>query len=287
MIKKYDGCVGILHEYWPRVIVEKKKSDKKNCDFAVLCIFLIIFVEEKRYNDENFKRVKPLSSTKIHLTKAAFTISAPDIRRLPADSGIEVAFAGRSNAGKSSALNTLTNQRGLARISKTPGRTQLINVFEVAENRRLIDLPGYGFAKVPLEMKKKWQKALGEYLEKRQCLKGIVILMDIRHPLKDLDMDLIQWAADSELAMLVLLTKCDKLSQGKRSAEVLSVKKALAPLNADIRVQAFSSLKYTGKEQADAIICDWLEQEAEDYDLPEATDSGDEGDNILPEDFQN
>ena len=207
-----------------------------------------------------------MSSTTIHLTKASFTISAPDIRRLPDDSGIEVAFAGRSNAGKSSALNTLTNQRGLARISKTPGRTQLINVFEVAENRRLIDLPGYGFAKVPLEMKKKWQKALGEYLEKRESLKGLVVLMDIRHPLKDLDMDLIQWAADSELPVLALLTKCDKLSQGKRSAEVLRVKQILDKLDADIRVQAFSSLKYTGSEQASVIICEWLSQ-ADDVDV--------------------
>jgi GTP-binding protein len=199
-----------------------------------------------------------LSSPVIHLSKATFTLSAPDIRRLPEDSGIEVAFAGRSNAGKSSALNTLTNQRGLARVSKTPGRTQLINIFEVAPNRRLVDLPGYGFAKVPIEMKKKWQKALGEYLEKRDCLKGLVILMDIRHPLKDLDMDLIQWAADSELPILALLTKCDKLSQGKRSSEVLQVKKALDSLNADITVQAFSSLKYTGLEQANNIICQWL-----------------------------
>lgn len=208
-----------------------------------------------------------MSSTTIHLSKATFTISAPDIRKLPEDSGIEVAFAGRSNAGKSSALNTLTNQRGLARISKTPGRTQLINVFEIGENKRLIDLPGYGFAKVPLEMKKKWQKALGEYLEKRESLKGLVVLMDIRHPLKDLDMDLIQWAADSELPVLALLTKCDKLSQGKRSTEVLKVTKALASLNADIRVQAFSSLKRTGAEQADTIICDWFSEK----DLEEET----------------
>jgi len=202
-----------------------------------------------------------LSSSTIHLSKATFTISAPDIRRLPEDSGIEVAFAGRSNAGKSSALNTLTNQRGLARISKTPGRTQLINVFEVAENKRLIDLPGYGFAKVPLEMKKKWQKALGEYLEKRESLKGLVVLMDIRHPLKDLDMDLIEWAVDSELPVLALLTKCDKLSQGKRSAEVLKVKKTLSTLDGDIKVQAFSSLKRTGAEQADSVICDWFSAE--------------------------
>jgi len=202
-----------------------------------------------------------LSSTTIHLSKATFTISAPDIRKLPEDSGIEVAFAGRSNAGKSSALNTLTNQKSLARTSKTPGRTQLINVFEIGDNKRLIDLPGYGFAKVPLEMKKKWQKALGEYLEKRESLKGLVVLMDIRHPLKDLDMDLIEWAVDSELPVLALLTKCDKLSQGKRSTEVLKVKKTLAELNGDIRVQAFSSLKRTGSEQANTIICDWFGQE--------------------------
>jgi GTP-binding protein len=205
-----------------------------------------------------------LSSTTIHLSKATFTISAPDIRKLPEDSGIEVAFAGRSNAGKSSALNTLTNQKSLARTSKTPGRTQLINVFEIGENKRLIDLPGYGFAKVPLEMKKKWQKALGEYLEKRESLKGLVVLMDIRHPLKDLDMDLIQWAADSDLPVLALLTKCDKLSLGKSSTEVLKVKKALAPLNADIRVQSFSSLKRTGSEQANTIICDWFKEELEE-----------------------
>jgi GTP-binding protein len=210
-----------------------------------------------------------LSSPVIHLSKATFTLSAPDIRRLPEDNGIEVAFAGRSNAGKSSALNTLTNQRGLARVSKTPGRTQLINIFEVAPNRRLVDLPGYGFAKVPIEMKKKWQKALGEYLEKRDCLKGLVILMDIRHPLKDLDMDLIQWAADSDLPILALLTKCDKLSQGKRSAEVLQVKKALASLNADITVQAFSSLKYTGLETANDLICKWLSADLP-TDLPES-----------------
>lgn len=204
-----------------------------------------------------------MSSTAIHLSKATFTISAPDIRKLPEDSGIEVAFAGRSNAGKSSALNTLTNQRGLARTSKTPGRTQLINVFEIGDNKRLIDLPGYGFAKVPLEMKKKWQQALGEYLEKRQSLKGLVVLMDIRHPLKDLDMDLIEWAVDGDLPVLALLTKCDKLSQGKRSTEVLKVKKTLDALNGDIKVQAFSSLKRTGSEQADTVICDWFTEEQE------------------------
>lgn len=211
-----------------------------------------------------------MSENPINLHKAHFTISAPDIRRLPADTGIEVAFAGRSNAGKSSALNTLTNQKSLARTSKTPGRTQLINVFEIEEGRRLIDLPGYGYAKVPLEMKKKWQRALGEYLEKRESLKGLVILMDIRHPLKDLDRDLIEWAADSNLPVLVLLTKSDKLSQGKASAEVLAVKKKLSSLNADIKVQGFSSLKKTGASQANQVICQWLAEEAELDEIEEA-----------------
>ena len=199
-----------------------------------------------------------MSEQVINLNQAKFTISAPDIRRLPDDTGVEVAFAGRSNAGKSSALNTLTRQKSLARTSKTPGRTQLINVFEIAENKRLIDLPGYGFAKVPLEMKKKWQKALGEYLEKRECLQGLVVLMDIRHPLKDLDRDLIEWAVDSDLPVLCLLTKSDKLSQGKASAEVLKVKKTLAPLKGNIKVQAFSSLKRTGFDQANQVICNWF-----------------------------
>ena len=212
-----------------------------------------------------FCEITYLSTPTINLHQAHFTISAPDIRKLPEDTGIEVAFAGRSNAGKSSALNTLTNQKSLARTSKTPGRTQLLNVFEIAEGKRLIDLPGYGFAKVPLEMKLKWQKALGEYLEIRESLKGIVILMDIRHPLKDLDRDLIEWAVDSELPILVLLTKSDKLSQGKASTEVLRVKKELASLNGDITVQAFSSLKKTGVIQATQKIAEWfLSQDDQD-----------------------
>nr|WP_247687545.1 ribosome biogenesis GTP-binding protein YihA/YsxC [Pseudoalteromonas luteoviolacea] len=189
--------------------------------------------------------------------RATFITSAPDISRLPADSGIEVAFAGRSNAGKSSALNALTDQK-LARTSKTPGRTQLINTFALDEERRLIDLPGYGFAKVPIEMKKKWQKSLGEYLQKRQSLKGIVVLMDIRHPMKDLDMDLINWAVGSDIPVLALLTKADKLKQGKRKAEVLQVRKALSELDGDITVHAFSSLKGLGLKELAWQLDDWF-----------------------------
>jgi GTP-binding protein len=211
-----------------------------------------------------------LTAPVVNLHVAKFTLSAPDIRKLPSDSGIEVAFAGRSNAGKSSALNTLTNQRGLARTSKTPGRTQLINVFEISENRRLIDLPGYGFAKVPLEMKKKWQKALAEYLEKRMSLKGLVILMDIRHPLKDLDVDLIQWANDCQLPVLALLTKADKYKAGKRNSEVLQVRKKCAEMHDNIKVHSFSSLTRVGLDTATNIISDWFinlpEQELVEHD---------------------
>lgn len=195
----------------------------------------------------------------INLSVAKFQTSAPDIKRLPDDSGIEVAFAGRSNAGKSSALNTLTRQKSLARTSKTPGRTQLINVFSLDDSRRLIDLPGYGYAKVPIEMKKKWQKALGEYLQLRDSLRGLVVLMDIRHPLKDLDRDLIEWAVDSELPVLVLLTKSDKLSQGKAKSEVLQVKKKCAEIGNNIEVFAFSSLKRAGVEQATQVLSNWFE----------------------------
>ncbi len=163
-----------------------------------------------------------------------FVTSAPDIRHLPADTGIEVAFAGRSNAGKSSALNTLTNQKNLARTSKTPGRTQLINLFEVAEGKRLVDLPGYGYAQVPEEMKIVAARA-GEY-GKRLCLKGLVVLMDIRHPLKDLDQQMIEWAVESDIQVLVLLTKADKLASGARKAQVNMVREAVLAFNGDVRL---------------------------------------------------
>lgn len=182
-----------------------------------------------------------------HMTH--FVMSAPDIRHLPGDNGIEVAFAGRSNAGKSSALNTLTNQKSLARTSKTPGRTQLINLFEVTEGVRLVDLPGYGYAEVPEEMKRKWQRALGEYLQKRESLQGLVVLMDIRHPLKDLDQQMIQWAVDVQLPVMVLLTKADKLASGARKSQLNMVREAVLPFMGDIQVEAFSSLKKLGVDK--------------------------------------
>ncbi|MDP5032692.1 MAG: ribosome biogenesis GTP-binding protein YihA/YsxC [Paraglaciecola sp.] len=193
-----------------------------------------------------------------HYSHAKFSISAPDIRHLGKDEGIEVAFAGRSNAGKSSALNRLTRQKALARTSKTPGRTQLINVFELDENRRLIDLPGYGYAKVPMAIKEKWQQSLGEYLQKRESLKGIIVLMDIRHPFKDSDQDLIHWAVAAQIPVLALLTKADKLKSGNRKNQLLMVREAALAFCGDVSVEVFSSLNGIGLETLENKLNDWF-----------------------------
>ncbi|RKF22084.1 YihA family ribosome biogenesis GTP-binding protein [Alginatibacterium sediminis] len=192
-----------------------------------------------------------------------FVTSAPNLDAMPEDSGIEIAFAGRSNAGKSSALNTLTRQKSLARTSKTPGRTQLINVFEVEDGYRLIDLPGYGFAKVPEEVKKQWQKSLSHYLQNRESLRGIVILMDIRHPLRDLDLGLIQWAVDSDIAVLALLTKADKLKQGPRKSTLLKCREELLSMGGNIQVETFSSLKRSGLDVVQSVLGGWFEDHQE------------------------
>ena len=191
-------------------------------------------------------------------SKASFSISAPDIKHLGKDEGIEIAFAGRSNAGKSSALNTLTRQKSLARTSKTPGRTQHINVFDLEEGKRLIDLPGYGFAKVPQSVKEKWQRALGEYLQKRNSLAGIVVMMDIRHPFKDLDQDLIGWAVNSEIPVLALLTKADKLKSGKRKQQVMMCQEAAMAFCGDVEVHAFSSHNGIGLNVLEQKLNQWF-----------------------------
>jgi GTP-binding protein len=193
-----------------------------------------------------------------HYNQAKFSISAPDIRHLGKDEGIEVAFAGRSNAGKSSALNKLTRQTALARTSKTPGRTQLINVFDLDENRRLIDLPGYGYAKVPMAIKEKWQQSLGEYLQKRESLKGIIVLMDIRHPFKDSDQDLIHWAVSAQIPVLALLTKADKLKSGNRKNQLLMAREAALAFCGDVTVNVFSSLSGVGLEELQLKLDEWF-----------------------------
>lgn len=199
-----------------------------------------------------------MSEIKLNYHKTHFLTSAANIHQLPEDSGIEIAFAGRSNAGKSTALNTLTNQKNLARTSKTPGRTQLINLFEIEPGCKLVDLPGYGYAAVPEQMKLQWQKSLGEYLQKRNCLQGVVILMDIRHPLKDLDQQMIEWAVSSQLPVLLLLTKADKLSQSARSKTVKMVREAILPFQGDIQVEAFSSLNKSGVNNLAAKLDIWF-----------------------------
>ncbi len=191
---------------------------------------------------------------------AHFIISAPNIHHLPADTGIEIAFAGRSNAGKSSALNALTGQKTLARTSKTPGRTQLINLFQVTDGIRLVDLPGYGYAEVPKEVKIKWQQALGEYLQLRASLKGLVVLMDIRHPLKELDQQMIEWAVTAEIPILALLTKADKLASGARKAQLIRVREAILPFMGDIQVEYFSTLKKIGGDKLQEKLDYWFSQ---------------------------
>ena len=190
--------------------------------------------------------------------QAHYTISATQLSELPDDTGIEVAFAGRSNAGKSSAINTITDHRALARISKTPGRTQMINFFALDDERALVDLPGYGYAKVPEKMKIRWQQTLGKYLETRQSLKGLMLMMDIRHPLKEFDVQMVKWANNAELPVHILLTKADKLKHGAAMASLHSVEAQLKKLNLNAGVQLFSSLKKIGTEQAIAQLDHWF-----------------------------
>lgn len=213
----------------------------------------------------------------LNYRNTGFITSAPTIRHLPNDTGVEIAFAGRSNAGKSSALNRITDQKSLARTSKTPGRTQLINMFEVIPGCNLIDLPGYGYAQVPLEMKLKWQESLGEYLQKRECLQGLVVLMDIRHPMKDLDQQLIVWAIECDIPVQVLLTKADKLKSGARKAQLLKVRQDALALGGDVKVDAFSSQNGIGvdvlRNKLDAWFAPALEQTtAEQQDTPQPED---------------
>jgi GTP-binding protein len=195
---------------------------------------------------------------KIDYRRAEFLKSAPTLKQCPEDSGAEVAFAGRSNAGKSSAINVLTGNKKLARTSKTPGRTQLINFFSLSDRQRLVDLPGYGFAKVPLAVKLQWQRHLEDYLRQRQALKGLVLLMDSRHPLQEFDRMMLSWAESCEMPVHILLTKSDKLKNGPAKNTLLQVQKELAPLQDLVSVQLFSSLKKTGLEQLQARLATWL-----------------------------
>lgn len=192
----------------------------------------------------------------LDLPSIKFHTSASKLKECP-PSISEVAFAGRSNAGKSSAINAITEQRGLARTSKTPGRTQLINFFEINEKRFLVDLPGYGFAKVPLAVKNLWQKELEKYLRQRQQLTGLILLSDIRHPLKEFDRSIITWARESDLPIHILLTKADKLKHGAAKSTLLEINKEQA-IKGRVSVQLFSALKGDGIKEVRKLLENWL-----------------------------
>lgn len=189
--------------------------------------------------------------------KAYFLLSAAEVKQLPPDLGVEVAIVGRSNAGKSSVLNQITNSKRLARVSKTPGRTQLINIFVLDENRRLVDLPGYGFAKVPLAAKLKWEKTIDQYIQERESLKGLILVMDIRHPLRDLDVQLLNFCDHKGLAVHILLNKADKLSKGAAAKTMHEVKAALTEYRNSVTFQIFSALNATGLKELHTVLDQW------------------------------
>ncbi|WP_374498603.1 ribosome biogenesis GTP-binding protein YihA/YsxC [Zoogloea sp.] len=199
---------------------------------------------------------------------AQFEISVAKPNGLPPPAGPEVAFAGRSNAGKSSAINTLCDHVRLAFVSKTPGRTQLINFFRLRNGAVLVDLPGYGYAEVPEAIRLQWQRLLEDYLTRRPNLVGLVLIMDSRHPLKDRDRVMIGWFAPSGRPIHVLLTKSDKLTRSEQAATLAAVRKELAPLGEQVTVQLFSSLKKTGIEEAERIVGSWLSVPEDDTPVP-------------------
>ena len=192
--------------------------------------------------------------------QAAFAFSANREAQFPAAARVEIAFAGRSNAGKSSALNTLTNQKTLARVSRTPGRTQLINYFALPDaGCFLVDLPGYGYAEVPEQVRAHWQALLGRYLLQREVLRGVVLLMDIRHPMKELDIRMLECCAERQLPAHVLLTKADKLSRSVAEKQLRALRSELLNWHAPFSVQLFSSLKRLGLPELVAQLDAWIE----------------------------
>lgn len=199
------------------------------------------------------------------LPPANYFASAHDLSQLPPDSAREVAFAGRSNAGKSSAINTLVGRNRLAFVSKTPGRTQLINFFTVGEDRHLVDLPGYGYAKVPEKERRHWGALISGYLAGRRGLVGLVAIMDIRHPLTDLDHQLLDWFLPTGKPVHILLTKSDKLSRQGSLQQLAKVRRALKDLPG-VSVQTFSSLSRAGTDEALTLLRAWLALDQPDED---------------------
>jgi len=211
------------------------------------------------------------------LRKAEFLMSAPKLNLCVEDTGYEIAFAGRSNAGKSSAINALTNQKQLARASKRPGRTQMINFFSLGNpDQRLVDLPGYGYAAVPEAMKIVWQKELENYLIHRESLQGLVLLMDIRHPLQHFDVMMLEWAYSRKLFVHVLLTKSDKLNRGPASKVLQEVRAQLKKMKLQFSIQTFSSMNKQGLEELASIMGGRLNftlEQAAEFDLASIPDA--------------
>ncbi|MFT5209606.1 MAG: GTP-binding protein [Flavobacterium sp.] len=203
-----------------------------------------------------FNKVMEKISTILPLHETSFLKSAAKLSQYPTDTGCEVAFCGRSNAGKSSSINYLTQQQKLARTSKTPGRTQLINFFTVTDAIRLVDLPGYGYAKVPIKVKNEWHKNIDDYFQNRKSLKGLILVMDIRHPLKEFDLTMLEWSVEAKIDLHILLTKADKFKRGAQEAVLFKVKKAV-PEN--VTVQTFSSTAGLGKQILVKKILGWIE----------------------------
>lgn len=190
-----------------------------------------------------------------------FLKSVAQLDQLPVDQGAEIAFIGRSNSGKSTAINSITGKKGLAKTSKTPGRTQLLNFFQIDKHLRLVDLPGYGFANVPNDKKADWEKTIATYLKIRKSLKGLVITMDIRHPLKDRDQAMLIWASHYQIPVYILLTKADKLTRNQAINALKSTTQQLAMLNKPFEIQTFSASKSIGLETARRRILNWLYSE--------------------------
>ncbi|MBV5273106.1 MAG: YihA family ribosome biogenesis GTP-binding protein [Lamprocystis purpurea] len=189
---------------------------------------------------------------------AQFLTAATRFDQAPEDLGREVVFAGRSNAGKSSAINAICHQRALARTSKTPGRTQQLIFFRLDDERRLVDLPGYGYARVSESIKLEWQAHMAEFLERRRALAGLVIVMDIRHPLTDYDRQMLAWGRRADLPVLLLLTKADKLKRGAVLAAQLGVARETAAADGQVLVLTFSATERTGVESVQAVLDHWL-----------------------------
>ncbi len=199
--------------------------------------------------------------------RAVFMLSVASYPQLPSEAGSEVAFCGRSNVGKSSAINAITGIGGLARVSKTPGRTQQLNFFRIDDERRIVDLPGYGYARVPAEVKRRWDQLLEQYLRSRRSLRGVILLMDIRHPLTDFDRQMLAWCQLAAMPVHILLTKADKLGRGAINTTIAQVSEALKtefdlPVGVSgvggVTLQAFSAAKRTGIDDVHTVLDRWL-----------------------------